>query len=91
MEKNMQQLNMDELNKVVGGSEPPVFDARREEFKEAWEAFNMEKQGISGMKRSEFYDEWEPGQKFIYYDGRVFLDETAWKFYMYLKDKGIIK
>ena len=64
MEKNMQQLNMDELNKVVGGADNPVFfNEKRKEFDEAWVTLDMESKGYSGMRKSEMFEDWQSGGK----------------------------
>ncbi len=55
-----EKLTDDELKNVSGGAvaKNPAFDAKREEFDEAWEMLGMEQKDFSGMKRAQMFDDW---------------------------------
>ena len=55
------KLNDKDLAQVAGGrrAEADDFDLKRNEFETAWTSLNMEKEGYSGMRKAEMFDEWE--------------------------------
>ncbi len=56
---NKNAINVDDLAKVVGGTENTTFESKRTEFEAAWKNLEMDQKGFSGMKKAELFDEWE--------------------------------
>lgn len=56
---DVNDISLDEMDKVTGGTSSTQLDANRKEFEEAWDALGMTRKGYSGMRKSELFDEWE--------------------------------